>query len=89
MMTKEQFLNGVEFRVAGPTYKGDWTFKFDEGAITRQTRSFIDNKVMLEGYECNISKIGRIGFEGFAYVMGKRVNIKFKFKDLIIFDPTI
>lgn len=89
-MTKQDFLNGTCFTIKTPkTSNGESTYKFEEGIITKQSRSSVDGRVVLDDYECNISKIGSKGFTGFAYVMGKRVNVKFKFEDLIIFDPTI
>jgi hypothetical protein len=88
-MTKQEFLNGTCFLLKASTYKGESTYKFDEGVITKQSRSSVDNRVVLDDYECNISKIGRVGFEGFTFIMGKRVNVKYKYEDLIIFDPTI
>ena len=85
-MTKEQFENGVSFKVAGKgDYKGASTFKYDGECILRETRSSIDEKMMYNAYHLNIKKIGRLGFEGFTYVMNKKVNIKHKFEELIIF----
>ena len=89
-MTKQDFLNGKCFTIKAPkTSNGESTYKFDEGIITKQSRSSVDGRVVLDDYECNILKIGSKGFSGFNYVMGKRVNVKFKYEDLIIFDPTI
>lgn len=89
-MTKQEFLNGTCFTIKAPkTSNGESTYKFDEGCITKQSRSSVDGRVILDGYECNILKIGSKGFTGFTYVMGKRVNVKFKFEDLVKFDPTI
>ena len=89
-MTKQEFLNGTFFTIKTPkTSNGESTYKFDEGIITKQSRSSVDGRVVLDDYECNISKIGTKGFTGFCYVMGKRVNVKYKFEDLVKFDPTI
>ena len=85
-MTKEQFLSGKVFYVGGKKYKGDSTYCFNEaGSISRQSRSSIDERIVLDDYECNVVKTGRVGFEGFTYVMGKKVTVKFKFEDLIEF----
>lgn len=89
-MTKQEFLNGTFFTIKAPkTSNGESTYKFDEGCITKQSRSSVDGRVILDDYECNILKIGTKGFEGFTYIFNKRVNVKFKYEDLIIFDPTI
>ncbi len=89
-MTKEQFLNGTSFKViSNVDYKGAQTFKYDGDCLLKETRSSIDEQVIYSAYHLNIKKIGRIGFEGFTYVMNKRVNIKHKFTDLISFQPEI
>lgn len=89
-MTKQEFLNGKCFTIKTPKISnGESTYKFEEGIITKQSRSSVDGRVVLDDYECNISKIGTKGFEGFTYIFNKRVNVKFKYEDLIIFDPTI
>lgn len=89
-MTKEQFLNGTSFKViSNVDYKGASTFKYDGECLMKETRSSIDDQTIYSAYHLNIKKIGRIGFEGFTYVMNKRVNIKYKFTDLISFQPEI
>ena len=85
-MTKQEFLDGKTFYVGGKKYKGDSTYNFNgAGSISRQSRSSIDERVVIDDYECNIFKLGRVGFEGFTYVMGKKVVVKLKFKDLVEF----
>ena len=85
-MTKEQFLSGAKFYIGGKKYKGDSTYNFNgAGSISRQSRSSIDERVVIDDYECNVFKIGRVGFEGFTFVMGKKVLVKFKFSDLVEF----
>jgi len=87
-MTREQFLNGTIFRVAGPTYKGANTFHYNEknNYMLTQSRSSIDERVVLEDFECNVLKVGRVGFEGFTFVMNKKVVVKYKFSDLVQFE---
>ena len=86
-MTKEQFLNGTKFYIKGKKYKGDSTYNFNgAGSISKQSRSSIDERVVIDDYECNIFKMGRVGFEGFTFVMGKKVLVKVKFKDLVPFE---
>lgn len=86
-MTREQFISGVTFKVQGPTYKGANTFTYNAKGnyMLKQSRSSIDEKIVFEDYACNVEKVGRVGFEGFAYVVGKKVNVKYKFSDLVEF----
>jgi hypothetical protein len=84
-MTREQFLNGTPFTIGQSTYKGDSTFYYDNGSMSRQVRSSIDQRVVLDTYECNVTKVGRVSFTGFAYVLGKRVVVKHRFEDLVQF----
>ena len=85
-MTKEQFLSGANFYIGRKKYKGDSTYNFNgAGSISRQSRSSIDERVVLDDYECNIFKMGRVGFEGFTFVMGKKVLVKVRFSDLVEF----
>ena len=86
-MTKEQFLNGTPFYIGAKSYNGACTYSFSKsiGCMLKQTRSSIDERVMLEDYECNIGKVGRLGFTGFTHVMKKKVVVKYKFSDLVEF----
>jgi hypothetical protein len=86
-MTREQFLLGVSFKVKGPSYKGDCTYFYEQyvGCIIKQSRSSVDERKVLEDYECNVPKVAKTGFEGFTYVMKKKVVVKYKFSDLVEF----
>jgi hypothetical protein len=86
-MTKEQFLNGTVFRVAGPTYKGAETYSYNlkDNYMSKQVRSSIDERIVLDDYVCNVLKVGRTCFTGFTHVMRKKVVVSYKFKDLIEF----
>ena len=84
-MTKEQFLSGTPFYVKGKKYKGDCTYYFSDKSISRQSRSSIDDRILLDGYECNVSKLGRVGFTTFNFVLGKKVVVKLRFDDLVEF----
>ena len=90
-MTREQFLNGTIFTVGGPTYKGASTYSYNEnaGCIMRQTRSSLDERIVMNEYECNVPKVTRTGFEGFTYVMKKKVVLRYKFSDLVIFEEGV
>ncbi len=86
-MTREQFLNGTPFYVGFVTYKGACTYSYSEdpGCICKQSRSSIDERVIIDEYECNVSKITKTRFEGFTHVMRKKVVVKYKFEDLVEF----
>lgn len=88
-MTAEQFLKGTSFTVGAPTYKGAETFKYENDMIIRESRSSKDEKVLFVSHECNIIKVGRTGFAGFSFVLNKRVNIKYRFEDLVVFEETV
>jgi hypothetical protein len=55
----------------------------------KQSRISIDCRVVLDDYECNILKIGSKSFTGFTYVLNKRVNVKYKFEDLIPYKEVV
>lgn len=86
-MTREQFISGVAFKLQGLTYKGANTFSYNakDNYMLRQTRSSIDERVVVDDYCCNVKKVGKAWFEGFTHVMKKRVVIKYKFSDLVEF----
>ena len=86
-MTREQFLNGTIFSVGFLRYKGACTYSYNANAgyILKQSRSSIDEKVVVEDYECNVLKITKTGFQGFTFVMKKKVVVRYKFEDLVEF----
>jgi len=86
-MTQAQFLNGTSFRVVDgfSNYKGGSTFRYSEGGIVEENRSSIDEKVLVTTYLCNVTKIGSKGFEGFTFILSKKVKVKYKFEDLAEF----
>ena len=87
-MTKEQFLSGAQFYIGVKTYKGTCTYSLSQDAscIMKQSRSSVDDRIVLEDYECNVTKLGRLSFTGFTYVMKKKVNVSYKFEDLVEFE---
>ena len=85
-MTRDQFISGTPFYIKRKAYKGDSTYYFNGvGSISRQSRSSIDERVVIDSYECNVTKVGRVGFSGFTYVLGKKVVVKVRFEDLVEF----
>ena len=86
-MTREQFLNGTIFTVGFLSYKGASTYSYNEnaGCVMRQTRSSLDERIVMNEYECNVPKVTKTGFQGFAFVMKKKVVVSYKFEDLVVF----
>jgi hypothetical protein len=52
----------------------------------KESRSSVDDEVLFRSHHCNVLKVGRTGFTGFVYVMSKKVNVKYRFEDLVIFE---
>ena len=90
-MTKEQFLSGLSFKVKGSTYKGASTYYYSalNNYIGKQTRSSVDERVVVDDYCCNVLKIGRVRFEGFTYVLSNKVIVKYRFDDLVIYQEGV
>jgi hypothetical protein len=84
-MTREQFLNGTSFRLVGRTYKGDWTYKYQEGSIVRESRSSVDERLLTYSHHNNVTKVGRVAVEGFTYIFNKKVNVRLRFDELVEF----
>jgi len=86
-MTKEQFLQSVEFKTSSRTYKGAPTFSYNEnGYLSEQLRSSSDERCIVNQFCCNIIKVGSKGFSAFTFVMDKRVVVKYKFEELVVFN---
>jgi hypothetical protein len=86
-MTKEQFLSGTPFYVGRKNYVGDSTYYYNKEHISRQTRSSINDQIMLDDYECNVRKLGRVSFTGFTFVLGKKVVTTVRFDNLVPYIP--
>jgi hypothetical protein len=83
-MTRDQFLNGVSFKVKGPSYKGAETYYYD-GRIMKESRSSLDERVIYRDHHANVIKVGRVGFTAFSFVLEKKVVVKYRFEDLVEF----
>jgi len=90
-MTKEQFLSGTPFYIERKRYAGDSTFYYskDIGCICKQSRSSINEKVVIDDYECNTVKSGRVSFTGFTHVLGKRVVVTLRYDNLVPFESEV
>jgi hypothetical protein len=51
----------------------------------KQSRSSIDEEVIYKGHHANVLKVGRVGFTAFAFVMKKKVVVRYRFEDLVEF----
>jgi len=88
-MTKEQFIAGKPFYVGTKAYKGDCTYYFREDIICRQSRSSIDERVVLDTYEANVYVKGNTYVQAYTYVLGKKVKVKLKYENLVMFEEGI
>ena len=78
-MTKQEFLSGTEFRI------GRNFFKKEENTITKIYRSNDESSIVMEDYHMNVERIGRVGFEAYTYIMGRKVERKIRFEELVEF----
>lgn len=72
MITKEQFLAGVEFSVK----KESCEFKYISDSITKRSMSILDFR-----YYGNVSHIDDDGFKCFTFLFDKRVEASISFSD--------
>jgi hypothetical protein len=89
-MTKQEFLSGKVFRFEKNT--GSNTFQyvspfedFGEGCIQRNILSSDGGRIILTDHEVNITKIGTKTFTVYTYVLDKKVQLKYRFEDLVMF----
>lgn len=76
-MSREDFIAGVEFEMDGNF------FKKEDNTITKVYRSREDRSIIImEDYHMKIEKIGRVGFEAYTYILGKRVVRKLRIEEL-------
>lgn len=75
-MTREDFMAGVEFEMNGNF------FKKEDNTITRVYRSQDRSRTVMEDYHMNIEKMGRVQFECYTFLLGKRIVRKVRFEDL-------
>jgi hypothetical protein len=86
-MTRQEFLDGVSFRVKGiHTDKGSSTYYYSDGTLTKQIRSGIDERALTNDYHLNVEDVSDNGFKGFVFVVDKKVEVEYKFGDLVAFE---
>ena len=78
-MTRQDFITGVEFEMNGNF------FKKEDNIITKVYRSNDRSRTIMEDYHMNIVKVGKVGFECFTYLLGKKIVRKVRFEDLEVF----
>ena len=87
-MTKQEFLSGKVFKFAkntgGNTFQyGESTLVGGDGYIQRNILSSDGERVILTDYEANVSKIGSKTFTVCTYILDKRIQLKYRFDELI------
>ena len=80
-MTREDFIAGVEFEIKGNYFKLDK----DQRSITKVFRTSDRSRIVMEDYHMNVEMMGRVRFEAYTYVLGKKVERKIRFEDLEVF----
>ena len=87
-MTKQEFLSGKSFTFVKNT--GSNTFQYmapftelGEGSIQRNILSSDGERIILTDYEVNVSKLGSKTFTVYTYVLNKKVQLKYRYDELI------
>lgn len=78
-MTKADFLAGKPFKFG----YGEYKYNESPNDIVTINGGFVNKgKFVKLGYEVWVEKVGTKGFEGYRYIMGKKVKVKIKFEEL-------
>lgn len=86
-MTKQQVLSGIEFKLRSTDTS---TFKVEnKDSHLTKTIYTITGLKCLEDYTANINKIGTKTISFYTYIIGKRVDVKLKYEDLILAFPLV
>ena len=90
-MTKADFIAGKYFKAGTRINTGDPSYNYEVpgkdinlGVIMAQVRNPHDDSIIIDDYHLNVIKIDDEGFEGFTYIMTKKVEVKYSFKDLVL-----
>lgn len=86
-MTKNQVLSGIEFKLRS---SDTGTFKVDSDlrSLTKTIYTSLGAKC-LEDYAANVRKIGTKTISFYTYVIGKKVEVKLRYEDLILAQPLV
>ena len=82
-MKKEDFIAGVEFEMDFGTF---FKLEQDQRSISKVYRSGDRSSIIMEDHHMNVEKIGKVGFECYTYLLGKKIVRKVRFEDLIVFE---
>lgn len=80
-ITKQQFLDGKEFTLAGGNYK----LGNNGGSIHKVYRTNEGELVMVSS-EANIDKVGTKTVSTYTFVFNKHIKQKFRFEDMELYD---
>ena len=80
-ITKQQFLDGKEFTLAGGNYK----LGSNGGSIHKVYRTDKGELVMVSS-EANIDKVGTKTVSTYTFVFNKQIKQKFRFEDMDLYD---
>ena len=86
-MTKTQVLSGIEYKLRSTdtsTYKVD-----SEARYLSKTIYTIHGDKCLEDYEANINKIGTKTISFITFKIGKQVDVKLRYEDLLLAQPLV
>ena len=86
-MTKQQVLSGIEFKLKS---SNNYTFKVDmgEGHILKTIYTNVGVKCLVD-YEANIRKVGTKTITFYTFVLGKMVEVKLRYEDLLLAQPLV
>jgi hypothetical protein len=86
-MTKQQVLSGLEFKLRSSDTS---TFKISpEGKFLVKTIYTYSGVKCLEDYTANINKIGTKTISFITFIIGKQVNVKLRYEDLLLAQPLV
>lgn len=80
-MTIHQFIGGTSFLLPTKDQKTSNSFKYEDGIILQEYKSE-RGELIATLHEANVSKVGRVGFEAYNFVLGKKIKVKYRFEDL-------
>ncbi len=87
-MTKQEFLSGKTFKFAKGTSSNSFQYGAPpsegcSGYIQRNILSSCGERTILTDYEANVTKVGSKIFTIFTYIMDKKIQLKYRFDELI------
>ena len=89
-MTQEQFLNGTPFYLNSKQVGfGNSTYYFTCKSIQQQIRSKVDNRVVVDDFHTMVEGITLKGFLGWVFILGKHIQVKIRFKDLVPYEEPV